>query len=127
MTPRITASTAPFSVVFRSLRAVQFPLIRGADSVVFWYRKPRPNQLIQLHILGNEVRVVLGFVAIFVVFHPGGFARQGRVGPGYARDGVCFARNAPMPAFAEVSAAPAFHSGINSQFGISFESSSEIG
>src|SRR6516165_4466821 len=46
---------------------------------------------------------------------------------GYSRGGVCFARNSFMRSRADISAAPVFHSGMNSQFGSSFESSSEIG
>ena len=45
----------------------------------------------------------------------------------YARVGVCFARNSLTRALATVRAGPDFHSGMNSQFGRSFESSSEIG
>src|SRR5271165_27511 len=48
-------------------------------------------------------------------------------GMAYARAGVCFARNAATRALAEVSAAPVFHSATNSQFGVIFESFSEIG
>ena len=45
------------------------------------------------------------------------------LGPGR----VCFDRNSLTRAFADVRAAPVFHSAMNSQFGSSFESSSEIG
>src|SRR5580704_6488352 len=45
----------------------------------------------------------------------------------YPHDGVCLARNSLTRAVAAVRAAPLFHSGMNSQFGSSFESSSEIG
>src|SRR5208283_1074111 len=48
-----------------------------------------------------------------------------RTPPRYVRGGVCFVRNSLTRALAEVRAAPDFHSGMNSQFGISFESSSE--
>src|SRR5260370_36738659 len=47
--------------------------------------------------------------------------------PSYARSGVCFARNSLTRDLAAVRASPAFHSGSSSQFGSSFESSSEIG
>jgi hypothetical protein len=46
---------------------------------------------------------------------------------GYPRVGVCFDRNSLTRALAAVKAAPVFHSAMNSQFGSSFESSSEIG
>jgi len=45
----------------------------------------------------------------------------------YPWAGVCLARNSLTRVLAAVSAAPVFHSGTNSQFGTSFESSSEIG
>jgi Predicted metal-binding integral membrane protein (DUF2182) len=47
--------------------------------------------------------------------------------PGYVRRGVCSAKNSLTRARVEVRSAPVFHSGMNSQLGMSFESSSEIG
>ena len=41
--------------------------------------------------------------------------------------GACFAKNSLTRAFASVRVGSVFHSGMNSQFGSSFESSSEIG
>src|SRR5262249_38651201 len=43
------------------------------------------------------------------------------------RRGVCLARNSLMRTLAAASGAPCFHSGMNSHFGRSFETSSEIG
>ena len=43
------------------------------------------------------------------------------------RYGVCFDRNSVTRARADVNASPVFHSRMNSHFGSSFASSSEIG
>ena len=51
----------------------------------------------------------------------------GPVARDYARCGVCFDRNSATRALANVRADPVFHSGMNSQFGSSLESSSEMG
>src|SRR5215472_14888500 len=90
---------------------------------------PLPAALLGAKIPLPEVRPNQTHIAdVQRVFGAGSTDRATRRTPqGYARGGVCFARNAATRAFAEVRAAPVFHSGMNSQFGINFDSSSEIG